>query len=155
MSRDETVNKLFSLLKNKEIATAIEKGIHKFTHEYCEDQGAPFLFDSIYENKTNDLLLNLKTTENVLINHLKEGKINPEELAFLKPEELNPDKYETIIKKKEIADYKKNNKATTDIFKCSKCKSRKCTLHQQQTRAGDEPMTTYVTCQECGHVFKF
>ena len=121
------------------------------------EQGTAFLFESIYDNKKNDILVNInnKSYNKTLLDNIKKGKIDPENLAFLKPEELDPDKYETIIKKKELAEYKKNNKATTDIFKCSKCKSRKCTVHQQQTRAGDEPMTTYVTCQECGHVFKF
>ncbi|VVU94722.1 Transcription factor S-II (TFIIS) [seawater metagenome] len=154
-SRDTCINELNVVINDINIAKKIESGLYNFTKVYCEDQGAPFLFDSIYENKKNDILVNLKSSENVLLSSILDGNINPEELAFFKPEELNPDKYETILKKKEIADYKKNNKATTNIFKCSKCKSRKCTVHQQQTRAGDEPMTTYVTCQECGHVFKF
>ncbi len=154
-NRDQTFNKLNKIIKDVAIAKMIEESIFKFTEDYCEDQGAPFLFDSIYENKTNDLLINLSNKDKILLSSILEKSIDPKELAFLKPEELNPDKYEKILKKKEIANYKKNNKATTNIFKCSKCKSRKCTVHQQQTRAGDEPMTTYVTCQECGHVFKF
>ena len=32
--------------------------------------------------------------------NIKSLKINPDRVAFLKPEELDPDKYETIIKKK-------------------------------------------------------
>jgi DNA-directed RNA polymerase subunit M/transcription elongation factor TFIIS len=154
--RNSIISEINSLIKNKEISKKIEISIFNFTKQYCEDQGAPFLFSSIYENKKNDILINLKVEHNpLLLLNIKSLKINPDRVAFLKPEELDPDKYETIIKKKEIAEYKKNNKATTNIFKCSKCKSRKCTVHQQQTRAGDEPMTTYVTCQECGHVFKF
>lgn len=30
--------------------------------------------------------------------------------------------------------------AVTDIFKCAKCKQRKCTYYQMQTRSADEPM---------------
>ncbi|KAJ3487860.1 hypothetical protein NLJ89_g11672 [Agrocybe chaxingu] len=36
--------------------------------------------------------------------------------------------------------------AETDAFQCSRCKQRKCTYRQQQTRSADEPMTTFVTC---------
>lgn len=41
------------------------------------------------------------------------------------------------------------------LFKCGKCKSKKTTYYQMQTRSADEPMTTYVTCIECGHRWKF
>ena len=155
--RNETINEIDKFVKNKSISKKIEESVFKFTERYCLEQGTAFLFESIYDNKKNDILVNInnKSDNKTLLDNIKKGKIDPENLAFLKPEELDPDKYETIIKKKELAEYKKNNKATTDIFKCSKCKSRKSIVHQQQTRAGDEPMTTYVTCQECGHVFKF
>lgn len=36
------------------------------------------------------------------------------------------------------------------LFKCGKCKSLKTTYYQMQTRSADEPMTTYVTCKNCG-----
>jgi len=155
--RNNTTINLDKFIKDKSISKKIEESIYKFTTDYTEHHGTPFLFESIYQNKLNEILRNLddKSDNKTLLENIKKGTINPEQLAYLKPEELDPDKYEPIIKKKELEEYKKNNKATTDIFKCSKCKSRKSTVHQQQTRAGDEPMTTYVTCQECGHVFKF
>ena len=40
------------------------------------------------------------------------------------------------------------------LFKCGKCKSTKTTYYQMQTRSADEPMTTYVTCLECGNRWK-
>jgi len=155
--RNSVVNQILDFIDNKDIATKIEKSIFNFTKDYCNQIGTDILFESIYDDNKNKIFYNLNSESDnkTLIQNLKKGVIDPLRIAFLKPEELDPDKYETIIKKKEFAEYKKNNKATTDIFKCSKCKSRKSTVHQQQTRAGDEPMTTYVTCQECGHVFKF
>ena len=155
--RESVQARLNKIIKNKDISKKIESSIFKFTQDYTEEQGILFLFESIYENKMNEIIRNLdeNSDNKTLLENIKKGVIDPEKLAFLKPEELDPDKYESIIKKKELEEYKKNNKSTTNIFKCSKCKSRKSTVHQQQTRAGDEPMTTYVTCQECGHVFKF
>ena len=41
------------------------------------------------------------------------------------------------------------------LFKCPKCKNRESWVEQKQTRAGDEPMTTFVTCVKCKHVQKF
>ena len=40
------------------------------------------------------------------------------------------------------------------LFKCGKCKLTKTTYYQMQTRSADEPMTTYVTCKNCGHKWK-
>ena len=40
------------------------------------------------------------------------------------------------------------------MFKCNKCKSMKTTYYQMQTRSADEPMTTFVTCNNCGAKWK-
>ena len=54
-----------------------------------------------------------------------------------------------------MEEYKKNNKVGSSAFTCTKCKKSKCSVSQKQTRAGDEPPTTFVSCLECGHTFKF
>ena len=41
--------------------------------------------------------------------------------------------------------------AATDEFYCFRCKKRKCSYYQMQTRSADEPMTTFVTCLLCGN----
>ena len=43
----------------------------------------------------------------------------------------------------------------TDQFQCGKCKQRKTTFFQLQTRSADEPMTTFVTCVVCSNRWKF
>lgn len=43
----------------------------------------------------------------------------------------------------------------TDLLKCGKCRKSNCTYNQVQTRSADEPMTTFVYCNECGHRWKF
>jgi len=40
------------------------------------------------------------------------------------------------------------------ILQCRKCKSKKTTYYQLQTRSADEPMTTYATCKNCGLKWK-
>jgi len=41
------------------------------------------------------------------------------------------------------------------VVECSKCKSRKTWSIQKQHRSADEPMTTYSTCVDCGHEFRY
>nr|XP_014353065.1 PREDICTED: transcription elongation factor A protein 2 [Latimeria chalumnae] len=42
----------------------------------------------------------------------------------------------------------------TDLFTCGKCKKKNCTYTQVQIRSADEPMTTFVVCNECGNRWK-
>ena len=72
-------------------------------------------------------------------------------------QEMRPDRWEELIKAKSIKDkakFEQNIEAATDIFTCRKCKSKKCTYYQLQTRSADEPMTIFVTCLDCGTRWK-
>lgn len=48
----------------------------------------------------------------------------------------------------------KTGGTATDLFQCGKCKKKNCTYNQVQTRSADEPMTTFVLCNECGNRWK-
>jgi transcription elongation factor S-II len=48
-----------------------------------------------------------------------------------------------------------DTQAETDQFKCGRCGKRRCKYFQLQTRSADEPMTTFVTCVNCGNRWKF
>lgn len=50
---------------------------------------------------------------------------------------------------------KEKKEVAIGLFKCGKCKSNKTTYTQAQTRSADEPMTTFVTCLNCGNKWKF
>ena len=41
------------------------------------------------------------------------------------------------------------------IFQCGKCKLWKVRFALAQTRSGDEPMTVFCTCVNCGNRWKF
>ena len=149
--RKET-KKSLSKIFNNDISNLIEKGIYNFSEEYSENQGTPFLIEQIYNEKSIELVCHFENSKNKnIVDAIKKKKIDAVKVATLKPQELNPDKYEKITKKKELEEYSKNNQASTDIFKCSKCKKRRCSISEKQTRAGDEPATTFVKCLECGH----
>lgn len=103
-------------------------------------------FKSIYYNITLDLIIKILNKE-----------IKPHQIAFMTHQELQPQKWSKLIESKKIKDenrYAPKIEATTDSYTCRKCKSDRCWHYQLQTRSADEPMTTYVTCLECGHRWK-
>jgi transcription elongation factor S-II len=63
-----------------------------------------------------------------------------------------------MLEQKAIKDknkFENNIEASTDMFMCRKCKSRRCTYAQAQLRSADEPMTTFVSCLDCGCRWRF
>ncbi|KAG8422025.1 transcription elongation factor TFIIS [Metarhizium acridum] len=46
-------------------------------------------------------------------------------------------------------------KSISDSLECSRCKMKKVSYTQAQTRSADEPMTTFCECMNCGHRWKF
>lgn len=74
--------------------------------------------------------------------------------ADMKSQQLR-DLEEQIFKRSILDSTVAKQEAETDIFFCTKCKQRKCTYRQLQTRSADEPMTTYVHCVVCKNNWKF
>tara|TARA_B100001093_G_scaffold447256_1_gene452066 strand:+ start:48 stop:569 length:522 start_codon:yes stop_codon:yes gene_type:complete len=109
-------------------------------------------FRSIWNN-----LFNNSSSEN-LIKKIKNNEIKTYDLAMMSHQELNMDIWKELINSKIKRDKnmgEDNLSAATDEFKCYKCKKRKCTYYQMQTRSADEPITTFVSCLNCGNRWKF
>ena len=151
--RKETAKELNKIINNELLINKIEIGINNFTNEYLEINNIPiFLFNEIYENKSKEIIKVLKLNKNI-INLINNNKILPEKIAYMKDEELIPEKYEEIIKKKELNKIASQKKGTT-AFECKKCHERNAEITQRQTRAADEPPTTFITCLNCGNKFR-
>ena len=88
---------------------------------------------------------------------IKNKEITKKSLENLTHQEMNPPIWTALIDAKIKRDKNMtsdNMMAATDQFKCYKCKKRKCTYYEMQTRSADEPMTTFVTCLNCGNRWK-
>ncbi len=147
--RKNTLNDLKKILDSN-ISEKVEDSIFTFSDEYAKENNTEFLLKQIYENKSNEILCTLNKNKHI-IDKLKNNKINPEKIAFLKDTELNPKNYSEINKKKKKNTLKKN--VGTDAYQCKKCKKRKCTVSERQVRSGDEPATLFVKCLECDYTF--
>ncbi|XP_011356332.1 transcription elongation factor A protein 3 [Pteropus vampyrus] len=117
--------------------------------------------DMKYRNRVRSRISNLKDPRNPgLRRNVLSGAISAELIAKMTAEEMASDELRELrnamtqeaIREHQMA---KTGGTTTDLFQCSKCKKKNCTYNQVQTRSADEPMTTFVLCNECGNRWKF
>lgn len=134
------------------VATDIE--MHVFKSENMSVSGP-------YRQRLRTLLMNLRNRKNPeLRERLLAGALAPKAFITMSPQEMAPDAL-----KQEIEKLQKQNlfdaqgatekRAVTDRFTCGKCKHKKVSYYQMQTRSADEPLTTFCTCENCGNRWKF
>ncbi|CAH1388671.1 unnamed protein product [Nezara viridula] len=117
--------------------------------------------DSRYKNRVRSRVANLKDGKNPqLRSNFLAGAISAQKLAVMTAEEMASDEMKALRNKFVKESIDDAQLATvqgtkTDLLKCAKCKKRNCTYNQVQTRSADEPMTTFVLCNECGNRWKF
>ncbi|KAM6108662.1 transcription elongation factor A protein 3 [Pterocles gutturalis] len=117
--------------------------------------------DMKYRNRVRSRISNLKDPKNPsLRRNVLSGAIPPGLIARMTAEEMASDELKELrnamtqeaIREHQMA---KTGGTVTDLFQCGKCKKKNCTYNQVQTRSADEPMTTFVLCNECGNRWKF
>ncbi|NXS63961.1 TCEA3 protein, partial [Brachypteracias leptosomus] len=116
--------------------------------------------DMKYRNRVRSRISNLKDPKNPsLRRNVLCGAIQPSLIARMTAEEMASDELKELrnamtqeaIREHQMA---KTGGTVTDLFQCGKCKKKNCTYNQVQTRSADEPMTTFVLCNECGNRWK-
>jgi transcription elongation factor S-II len=170
--REILIKKIKELLDNNNISDSevlsknIEKGIYNTTIKYAEVKGILKRWDNkhfknIYVVKGMSLYANLDPTSYVgnkrFINRFKAGEFKANQIASMEPLQVYPENWKSIYDEKEKRDkvlYEINKDHATDIFTCGRCKKNETTYYQLQTRSADEPMTTFVTCLNCGKRWK-
>ena len=161
--RKKCYDELFKILKKKGISRDIEESIYKKSVKTAEEKNISFDWNSskfryIYLRLVlsiyNNLDKNGYVKNNYLIKEINNKKLSVDNLVELNPQKMYPKNWEELIKRETAAHEILCTNAlasVTDIYKCGKCKKNKCTYYQLQIRSGDEPMTTFITCVECGN----
>jgi DNA-directed RNA polymerase subunit M/transcription elongation factor TFIIS len=154
--RSNIISKIDEIIKDNKISRNIERGVFNFTlkesttKKLLKKWENPF-FVNIYLDRLKTIYTNIQYEPLKIL--IQSGNIKTSELAFMTHQEMRPDKWDRMIEEKNKRDkckYETVIEAATDTFKCRKCKSNKCTYYQMQTRSADEPMTTFVSCLDCG-----
>jgi len=162
---DPTRSKIRSLLVEALSVTKVEdqtspellaSDIERNLFELCQSS-----VTEEYKSKARLLFLNLKNTKNPeLRESVIKGEILAEVLVKMSSAELAS---KDLIRQREATAewFRKASilgsqleQASTDMFRCGRCKERKCSYYQLQIRSADEPMTTFITCMNCGNRWK-
>jgi len=158
--RKNICDKLEKILGNEKHALNLEKGIFNYSLKEADNRKVVKKWDNhyfiqIYVDRLRSIYFNLQNPK--LCEQILSCQVKPHTVAFMTHQEMNPEKWEPLIQAKMKRDYYKYEtkmEAATDTFKCRKCHSNKCTYYQMQTRSADEPMTTFVSCIDCGNRWK-
>lgn len=138
----------------------LEIGVYNYTIKDATNQKIIKKWDNpsfvtIYTDRLRTIYSNLKSPET--IRSIKSGELAPKTFAFMTHQEMDPSHWKEMIEKKikrDASKYSNNVEAMTEMFTCKKCKSKKCTYYELQTRSADEPSTIFITCIDCGKHWK-
>jgi len=152
--------KLCDIIGDEMISINLEKGV--FNYAIKEGTSKKIIkkwdnsrFVQLYLDRLRSVYINLKNVE--LLDQIKSGEITPQTLAFMTHQEMNQTRWKELIEqkiKRDINKYETKIQASTDMFTCRKCKSKRCTYYELQTRSADEPATIFITCLDCGKNWK-
>ena len=158
--RKNIVDKFKILINNDIQSINLEKSIYNWAIKESKNKNIVKKWDNIYFtliyiDKFRSILRNITSEE--LKNKIISREIKSHEVAFMTNQEMRPLHWQKLL---DIKQERENNRyapkmeANTDNFTCRKCSSNKCSYYQLQTRSADEPMTTFVTCINCGNRWK-
>ena len=160
----ERFSDMLELPENDTICINLEKNILNHASDKCKYLSQEPAWDnhkytSIYKQKFLQLQYNLRHSP-VLKEWITSKKVKTTDVIKMRPEELWPGGpcAKTIemgihkqLRKEYLAREIKNQEG---FFICGRCKSKKTTYFQMQTRSADEPMTVFVSCLNCDRNWK-
>jgi transcription elongation factor S-II len=158
--RTNVRDKITPLLGEDKLSTNLEIAIYNYaikeanSRKIIKKLDNPY-FVQLYIDRLRSIYMNLKNND--LLEQVKSGEITVQTVAFMTHQEMNNGRWSKLIEQKIKRDANKfttNVQASTDMFTCKKCRSKKCTYYELQTRSADEPATIFVTCLDCGKHWK-
>ncbi|XP_055782400.1 transcription elongation factor A protein 3-like isoform X6 [Salvelinus fontinalis] len=160
--RDKCIEMLAAALRTddnfKEFGTNCDSMAAEIEDHIYTEMGST---DMKYKNRVRSRISNLKDPKNPgLRRNVLAGGIELRRFAIMSAEEMASDELKQLrnnLTKEAIREHQlsKTSGTISDLFQCSKCNKKNCTYNQMQTRSADEPMTTFVLCNECGNRWKF
>lgn len=164
--RGKVVSAFAQTLGDDDVAKNLELVLYNAVLRQCVADKMPLVWDAIRERYTAKAVginvFHLKKSE-ALRRKLVSGALPLKTFIAMKPWEVFPDlwadAFERAAKKQLGRDVGFMTRQQVDAMPdgaltCSRCKSKKTTYIEMQTRAADEPMTVFASCMNCGKRWK-
>jgi DNA-directed RNA polymerase subunit M/transcription elongation factor TFIIS len=139
---------------DRETSIIIEDGLYDYTEQYCKhNSNYRTIAQAIYKDNLNNLIFNFNVdsqTMKKIKKDIDKEKFNPYNFAFLRPTELDKDKWIKIMMRMSTTEEKLKDLPSVTWKPCYRCKGTEYFKYQLQTRSIDEPMTTFYNCKQCG-----
>jgi len=160
----ERLSTILEIPKESTICINLEKCIlnHAMDHaKHMDEQPAwdNHKYSNIYKHKFLSLQKSLNDNPK-LKQQIVDKRLKTKDVIEMRPDELCPEgayakqvelKIHKELRKQALTKEAQNQEG---FFTCNRCKSKKTSYYQLQTRSADEPMTTYVSCFNCGKNWK-
>ena len=154
--------RLNKYIKNNKKSENLEKGIYNYAIQEAKRRKVIRKWDNqmfmvIYLDRYKSVFANISKKKSEVLKLIKKNKIKSHLLANMTHQEIEPNRWKEIIEMKIKRDKSATTvdlSAATEQFTCGRCKKNKCPYYQMQTRSADEPMTTFITCLNCGNNWK-
>jgi DNA-directed RNA polymerase subunit M/transcription elongation factor TFIIS len=155
-------HKLSTILSTDDdtISGNLEKGIYNYAIQKASNKNIVKKWDNpsfvnLYIDRLRSVYMNLKNSQ--FLEKIKSKEIPAEKVASMTHYEMFPSHWEESLEKKMMRDASRLNtniQASTDMYTCKRCKSKKTTYYEVATRSADEQMTIFITCLDCGKNWK-
>lgn len=166
--REDFKNLLINNLNIPELeATDLEIGVFNATIDYANTAKIQLswkcqLLIDTYINISRSIYSNIKKdsyigNSNLYSRMLDNKEFNPHMLPYMLCHNIFPERWKDIIEKNQLrfkAAYEIKLVAMSDMITCMRCKSKKVSYYELQTRSGDEASTLFMNCLICGKKWK-
>ena len=120
------------------------------------------MFLEIYSNISRSIYSNIKADSYIGNDKLYDRMIHKKEfhphmLPYMLCKDIFPERWKEIDERNQLrlkAAYEIKLVPMSDMIKCSRCKSKKVSYYELQTRSGDEASTLFMNCLICGKKWK-
>ena len=161
--RSNICSKLAAIVPGPMLPINIEKGAYNYAIREAKFNSIVRKWDNptfmqLYTDRLRTVFININTQPDFAA-RVKSGDLDVETIAYMTHQEMHPSRWKESIERKIKRDDSKFNakvEASTDMFVCRnyKCKSKRCTYYEMQTRSADESATVFITCLDCGKHWK-
>jgi DNA-directed RNA polymerase subunit M/transcription elongation factor TFIIS len=159
----EDFKELLSKLAISELeVNDLEIGVFNATIDYANNAKVQLswkcqMFLEIYSNISRSIYSNIKADSYIGNDKLYDRMIHKKEfhphmLPYMLCKDIFPERWKEIDERNQLrlkAAYEIKLVPMSDMIKCSRCKSKKVSYYELQTRSGDEASTLFMNCLIC------